>query len=80
MMFMDGDHAGLKELILRGMRAIDTEPGFLHAVEKLGRLVTVKNRRRLSAEEWAEWEAAIAEGAEDAGTVSDACQGGGTAQ
>jgi len=61
MMFMEGDHEDLQASILRGLRRMQNTEKFVYAVEKLGRLVTPRNRARLSKEVLAVWDATIIE-------------------
>lgn len=61
MAYMEGAHEELEASILRGMKGIEADGKFFHAVKKLHRLITPKNQKLVSPEEAAEWEAAIAE-------------------
>lgn len=66
MAYMEGAHEEIQSSVLHGMTNIDADPKFHYAVEKLGRLITPKNQKLVTEQETEEWEAAIAEYAEQA--------------
>jgi len=66
MAYMEGDHDEIKASVLRGMTNIDADPKFHYAVAKLNRLITPKNQKLVTEQEAEEWEATLAEYAEQA--------------
>lgn len=61
MAFMEGTPDEVKAMIVRALRAIDADPKFIAAVNKLNMLVTPKNQNLLSPEAAAAWATAISE-------------------
>lgn len=51
----------LESVILRAMERAGTHPAYVYAFKKTGRLVTEASKNNLTAEEIAEWVAAVDE-------------------
>jgi len=68
---MEGDDDELKQLVVTGLKALNADAKYCHAVQELGFLITSRNINLYSEEDKDRWTAALAEGE----TVGQAASG-----